>query len=130
MLSMKENILCTLLGIVICIGLMVGPIVLQAQTQSKVAQPTEQQRKALKESADLFQKAQQQADAARDKFTIQLLGVMAELGLKPSETKLEWDKDGLPVFTKADPQVAKDSNVSNAKEEKEKKDSNVNVKTP
>jgi hypothetical protein len=121
-MTRKESILCTLLGIVICIGLMTGPVVF-SQTQSKpqLAQPTEQQRKQLKEAAELFQKSQQAADQARDKFTIQLLGVMAELGLKPSETKLEWDSAGLPIFTKVDPPVAKDTN-NKVIEDKDKKD--------
>ena len=108
-MTFKENGISILLGALICIGLIVAPAISQTPVaRPQVAQPSDQQKKALKEAADTYRTAQQQADAARDKFTIQLLNVMAELGLKPSETNLTWDSAGFPIFTKAEPIVAKD----------------------
>lgn len=99
----------------------------QQQQQQTVAQPTEEQKRALKEDADRFNQTQQAADSARDKFTIRLLNIMAELGLKPSETKLEWDQQGLPVFIKLDPVVApKDSKDEKKDVKKDVKDEKKN----
>ncbi len=87
------------------------PVIVAAQDPKPVAptsvqQPTAQQKQALKEAAETYRQAQSAADQARDKFTIQLLNTLAELGLKPSETKLDWDQSGLPTFSKISPAPA------------------------
>lgn len=67
-----------------------------------VPQPTTEQRAQLKELARTWETKIREADAARDKYMIALLGTLAELGLKPSETTVTFNDKGEPVFNRAE----------------------------
>lgn len=68
-----------------------------------VAQPNAEQKARITELAKAWTQKAQEADAARDKYMIQLLATLAELGLKPSETSITWNEKGEPVFSRAEP---------------------------
>jgi len=68
-----------------------------------VAQPTAEQKAQITALAKAWEAKAREADAARDKYMIQLLATLAELGLKPSETSISWNDKGEPVFTRIEP---------------------------
>jgi len=71
-----------------------------------VAQPNAEQKARITELAKQWDTAVKAADAARDKYMIQLLATLAELGLKPSETSISWNEKGEPVFSRIEPTKA------------------------
>lgn len=86
--------------IVMMVAMAVGSAVLaQKAADPPVPQPTAEQKARLIDLARTWDTKQREAESARDKYTIQLMATLAELGLKPSETVVTW-KDGEPVFSK------------------------------
>nr|AUN37446.1 hypothetical protein [uncultured bacterium] len=71
-----------------------------------IAQPNAEQKAQIAALAKVWDQKAREADAARDKYMIQLLATLAELGLKPSETAVTWNEKGEPVFTHIDPKPA------------------------
>lgn len=71
-----------------------------------VAQANAEQKAKLAELAKAWDGAARAADAARDKYLIQLMATLAELGLKPSETTVTWNEKGEPVFNHVAPTTA------------------------
>jgi hypothetical protein len=72
-----------------------------------VAQPTAEQKAKLAELAKTWENQARAADNARDKYLIQLMATLAELGLKPSETSVTWNDKGEPIFNRIEPTTAK-----------------------
>lgn len=79
------------------------PISLKAPTPTTpVAQPNADQKARLAELAKAWEQSQRDADSKRDKYLIQLMATLAELGLKPSETSVTWNEKGEPVFNRVE----------------------------
>lgn len=68
-----------------------------------VTQPNAEQKAKLAELAKAWEAQARAADAARDKYLLQLMATLAELGLKPSETTVTWNEKGEPVFNHVQP---------------------------
>jgi hypothetical protein len=73
-----------------------------APAKPTVAQPSAEQKARIMELAKAWQQKAQEAEAARDKYMIQLLSTLAELGLKPSETSIGFNEKGEPVFNRVE----------------------------
>lgn len=74
----------------------------QAQKPPQIPQPTAEQKAKLSELVKVWDQKVREADTARDKYLIQLMATLAELGLKPSETTVNWNAKGEPVFGRAE----------------------------
>jgi hypothetical protein len=96
----------------ILIAIFILAVATAASAQAKspkpdVVQPNAEQKAKLIELARNWEAQAREADAARDKYLIALMGTLAELGLKPSETAITWNEKGEPVFNRATPTTAK-----------------------
>lgn len=87
----------------ITIALAQQPATPQNAHPPSIAQPTAEQKVQITALAKAWEQKAREADAAKDKYMIQLLATLAELGLKPSETSITWNDKGEPVFTRIEP---------------------------
>ena len=63
-----------------------------------VPQPSQAQKGRLAALARQAEQKASEAQAARDRYMIELLATLGELGLKPSETTVSFNEQGEPVF--------------------------------
>lgn len=95
--SAKENIICTLLGLFICIGLMIAPIVL-AQDNSKQLNNEDQTK--LQSAYREWQDSVKTAEINRLRFNSIVLETMANMGLPPKDNEINIDSNGKFVISK------------------------------
>lgn len=76
-------------------------------------QPTAEQKAKLTALAKAWNQKLQEADSARKDYVMELLNVLAELGLKPSETSVTWNEKGEPVFNRVEPTKPTAQNTPN-----------------
>ena len=94
-----------LVSVLASLLLIAGFVIAQQPTNPTptTAQPNAEQKARLKELASTWERKVKEADAARDKYLLELMSALAELGLKPSETAITWNDKGEPVFTRVEP---------------------------
>lgn len=68
-----------------------------------VTQPSPEQKGRLAALARLAEQKARDAEQARANYMIELLATLGELGLKPSETTVQFNEQGEPVFGRAEP---------------------------
>lgn len=95
--------------VLVLLGIMgIGPIV-TAPPQTPTAQPNVAQSARLISLRYTWEQRQKDADSARDKYIIELYSTLAELGLKPSETRVSWNEKGEPVFSRVEKPAEKEN---------------------
>lgn len=81
------------------------PVAVKAPAIAGIAQPSAEQKANLTNLAKSWEKKAIEADSAKDKYIIALLAIQNELGLKSSETAVDWNEKGEPVFRHVPPTV-------------------------